>query len=77
MGYWKSLANTTQILSAVSEYRLNFITLPVQFKKPKLPFSSVEAENVNIEVENFLQKGIITESHQMLSYMRKRMAPIE
>ena len=64
MGYWESLTNDTQILSAVSGYRLDFITFPVQFKKPKpIPLSSVETENLNIQVENFLQKGIITQSH--------------
>ena len=36
----------------------------MKVKKPKpIPVSSVEVENLNIQVENFFQKGIITQSH--------------
>ena len=57
------MTSDPEVLQIVNGYRIDFETLPLQYTVPKeIDFFPQEAEAVEAEVQNFLQKGIIKAS---------------
>ena len=60
---WKELTSDSTILSAVTGYKIEFFVTPVQLRQPHpITMAPSESQNVDIQIEKFLNKGIIVVS---------------
>ena len=60
---WKQLTSNHTILTAVSGYKIDLFMQPTQFRVPRpLKCSAREANNIDLQVATFLEKGIIVKS---------------
>ena len=62
MPAWKQLSSDPWLISSVQGVTIPFLQVPVQVKEPR-PFrlSEVETQTVQVEVEKFIEKGVIEE----------------
>lgn len=62
---WAELTNDPTILGIVDGIHLEFTALPVQNREPKIiNFSEIEEKAINLEIEKFLAKGVVSFSEE-------------
>ena len=59
---WKQLTSDHTILTAVSGYKIDLFMQPTQFRVPRPLKCFQEANNIDLQVATFLEKGIIVKS---------------
>jgi hypothetical protein len=60
---WKRLTSDRAILTAVCGYKIDLFINPIQFRVPRpLKCSTLEANNIDLQIASFLQKSVIVKS---------------